>query len=141
VPRTCSAACLFACTPHTTLPHRVVVLLQSLFTAPLAVLAEGGLAHALRCLLTREPLDSMAATEHARAAHEASLRLLGAAMVKDPLKPLLLMPAGAPTCLQVRAAASCWQACTSGAMTRLRALCCCIARGADCPVELMTFGA
>jgi hypothetical protein len=74
---------------------------QSLFTAPLAVLCEGGLAHALHCLVSREPLTSMLTNQPA---HEASLRLLATVMSKEPLQPLLLMSAGPPPCLQSRCA-------------------------------------
>ena len=66
------------------------------------MLSEGGLAHALHTLLTREALTHMLT---AQPAYEAALRLLGAVITRDPLKPLLLLPAsGAPGCLEVRKA-------------------------------------
>jgi hypothetical protein len=65
--------------------------MQSLYTPPLAVLAEGGLGHALHGLLTCEPLDGMFASQDT---FEAAMRLLDLVASKDILKPLLLMPAG-----------------------------------------------
>lgn len=79
--------------------HTRVVQVQSLMMAPLAILAEGGFAHALHSLLVWEPLSAMVTSSNA---HEATFRLLTATFLKDTLKPLLLQPAGPPPVLELR---------------------------------------